>query len=115
MRNIRSIICNIILIVLAILLSSCSAGKLTEEECLSIQQKEIAQISSWSGAARDPRWVNEKIRRNVASCVAGERYTREDYKCFVSAATNEEIGRCMCIEYASTDSDKEWCNDQSNP
>ncbi len=101
---------------MVVLLSSCSAEKLTEKECLTIQEKEIAQVSSWSDAARDPHWVNKTIRSNVASCVAGERYTREDYKCFISATTNEAIGRCMCLESAGNSSDKERerCNERSN-
>ena len=117
MRNSRSTFYTFSLIAIAVLLASCSDGKLTEEQCLTINAKEITQISSWSSATHDPRWVNESTRRNVAACVAGDRYTREDYKCFISASTNEEIGRCMCLESAGNASDKEreQCNDRSKP
>lgn len=103
----RPILCNFYLMTISALLTSCSAGHLTEKECLTIQEKEIAQISSWSSSTRDHEWVSERKRHIVAACVAGERYTREDYMCFISANTNEEIGRCICLESASAESAKE--------
>lgn len=80
---------------------------LSEEECATIHQKEIAQISSWSDATRDPEWAKETVGRNVALCVAGERYTRKDYECFASASTNEEIAYCRCQESAGRIPNKE--------
>ncbi|RXR06498.1 hypothetical protein [Pseudoxanthomonas composti] len=79
----------------AAVLPGCGPAKLTEQECIAIQQREMAQIASWSDAARDPKWAAERSGANVAACVAGERYTRKDYECFVSASTNAEIGQCM--------------------
>lgn len=89
---------------------------LSEEECLTIQKKELAELSSWSDAARDPEWVKETTRRNMALCIAGDKYTREDYQCFVSASTNEALGRCVCLESAGNTPNKELlCSTRSKP
>ncbi len=111
--NNRSILRCVCLASLALLLAGCGDKKLTEQECQAIQDKEIQQISSWSDATQSEKWVADTRRRNVASCVAGERYSRKDLGCFAAASTNVQIGRCMCIESAgkgASEKDLAKCN-----
>jgi hypothetical protein len=77
-----------------VLLAGCKPAKLTEQECLAIQEKEIVQIASWSDAAQNSKWAAERMQAQAKICAAGERYTRKDYACYVAAKTNAQIAAC---------------------
>lgn len=79
----------------AAVLPGCKPAKLTEQECIAIQEREMAHSYLRSDVARYPQWAAERASANIAACVAGERYARKDYDCFVSASTDAEIGQCM--------------------
>lgn len=74
-------------------MAGCAGSHLSERECQMIRDKEFAfKVTLFEAADRMP--VEERSA-NIAACTSGERYTRADFKCIMSAETELEMSRCM--------------------
>ena len=81
---------------------ACRPDALAATECREIQDREVAYLKQshlQPGQKLDPTWTRQKIERGVAACLAGEIYTREDYRCITRAKTELEFSRCMAAAH----------------
>ena len=86
----------------ATILPGCGSSALTENECRTIQDKELVYLSAnfvEAGKSIDKAWAKAKIDRGVARCLSGSIYTRKDYECMISARTNEQMSRCLATAH----------------
>jgi len=92
----------LLILLVATILPGCGSSALTETECRTIQDKELAYLSAnfaQAGKSLDKSWAKDKIDRGIAKCLSGSIYTRKDYECMISARTNEQMSLCLATAH----------------
>ena len=77
-------------------LTGCAPERLDEKECkaiVDIEQK--YKEETFAEVQINPEWMRKSAARAFAMCMAGDLYTRGDYRCFVSATSQPDVAHCM--------------------